>query len=171
MDAILHLGGNPDRVNKTIEVALQNLTAKIIVSSEDNMQWLVEKFKNAGISKDRVIFNADALDTVGNFCWTYSIVRELGARKVYVVSDKFHMKRAMIIASIAYFYKGIESIPCPYMGGDLNRVESFGTIWASATKTLLWRITGKVFEANWLVSERGKYREGWKKEIANLNWD
>lgn len=170
MDVVLHLGGNPDRVNKTIEVALEHPDTKIIVSSEDNMQGLVDKFKSAGISKDRVTFDPEALDTVGNFCYTYKSISDLGAKKVYVVTDKFHTKRAMIIAGIAYFGRGIDAIPCPYMGGDLNRVESFGTIWASATKTFLWRVTGKVFEPQWLVYERSKYREGWRKEVQNLLW-
>ena len=122
---IIHLGGNWYRVSKTIELANLYTDANVVISTEGASPWMIQQLDNAGIARSRYIFDFRAWDTVTNFALTYDLIQgTLGCKQLYVVTDYFHMERSMIIANAVYFWKGVEVIPNPYMGGDLTRVES-----------------------------------------------
>lgn len=141
---ILELGGNPDRLNKAIEIYKQNSDALIVISSESNPQFCVNMLKTAGVPETNYIFDFNAWDTVTNFTETYEFIRSKGTKKLFVVTDKFHMKRSMTIAKNVYLFTGVDLIPCDYLGGDLNRTESDSLINKCFWSSLLWKFTGYV---------------------------
>lgn len=140
MDVILELGGNVNRMNKAIEIAQQNLDTIIVVSSEDLPDVVVSLVDNAGISRDRLLLNYDAWDTVTNFTETYKLIKSFEPQKLYVVTDRFHMRRAMAIADAAYFRRGIELIPSPYESSHPE--EPIKLIIQDFLRSALWRGTG-----------------------------
>ena len=136
---ILHLGGNPNRIYKTIEVDKDHPTAKIIISSEANHLFLKDQLSKNNIDLKRVIFDDAAYDTVGNFTDTWPTVKKLRATKVYIVTSNWHMERAIAIASIVYFLRGIEIIRCSW--SDNDRPDP-GSIKWNVMRTLKWRFLG-----------------------------
>ena len=139
MKIILHLGGNPNRIQKTIEVAKEHPTATIIISSEGNHPFIKDQLNKNNINLKRVIFDDSAYDTVGNFTDTYKLIKNLKANKVYIVTSNWHMERAVAIASIVYAFRGIEIIRCSWSDGD--RKDPGNTNW-DVMRTIKWRFLG-----------------------------
>lgn len=158
MDIILHLGGNSARIEKTIEVAKQNPNAYILVSSEDSCLSISEKFKEAGIASDRYIFDFHAWDTVTNFTKTYNFIRRTLAAKLYVVTDQFHMRRALSIADMIYLWDSIDVVACPYIGRTTPK-ESTRLIIEDTLRALLWRLTGYLYFNKKIKEQRMPYLE------------
>ena len=81
-----------------------------------------------------------------NFALTYDLIKnQIGAKRILVVTDQFHMPRSMIIATKIYFMTGVELEAHPYMGGNLARKESIPHKLRDALRSLIWRFTGLVF--------------------------
>ena len=139
---IIHLGGNVQRLNKAIETYHQNPGAFIIISSEDGTQQCVNKLKAAGIPNTDYVFDFNAWDTVTNFTATFDYIRKRGTKTLFVVTDKFHMPRAMAIAKIVYLFTGIKLVACESLEGDLSRVESKAKVQEAVIRTTLWKFFG-----------------------------
>jgi uncharacterized SAM-binding protein YcdF (DUF218 family) len=142
MDIILELGGNVNRMNKAIELAQYHPDALLVVSSESSPDPVVSMVDNAGISRDRLLLDYNAWDTVTNFTTTYKLIKSFNPKKLYVVTDKFHMRRSMAIADAVYFRRGIELVPSPYLVGDLSREEPLKLVIEDFFRAALWRLTG-----------------------------
>ena len=141
---IIELGGSLHRLNKAIEIYKQNPDALILISSEGNPRLCVDMLNKAGIPKDKYIFDFNAWDTVTNFTETYKFIRSKKTKKLFIVTDRFHMKRSMTIAKNVYLFTGVDLIPCESLEGDLNRVESQDLINSCSWISLIWRLTGYV---------------------------
>ena len=139
---IIHLGGNVQRLNKAIETYHQNPGAFIIISSEDGTQQCVDKLNAAGIPRTDYIFDFNAWDTVTNFTATFDYIRKRGTKTLFVVTDKFHMPRAMAIAKIVYLFTGIKLVPRESLEGDLSRTESKAKVQEAVIRTTLWKFFG-----------------------------
>ena len=142
MDVILELGGNTCRLYKAVELAEEYPLAKIVVSSEGNPDRCISILRAAGISDDRFIFDYNAWDTVTNFVGTLKLVKSFKPKNVYVVTDKFHMKRSMAIARGIYFLSFIKLIPSPYLGSEPHDPEPTKYVRIDRFRAWLWRLTG-----------------------------
>lgn len=142
MDIILHLGGNANRVEKTIEVYKEHPEAKIVISSEGAPQYIYDQLVGAGIDTKQFVFDFNAWDTVTNFTETFSFIEDRAPKNLYVVTDKFHMRRSMAIAKMVYLFEPISLIACPYMGGDTSRTEPFRLVLEDAGRSLVWKMSG-----------------------------
>ena len=169
-DIILHLGGNINRINKTIEIAKQYSEAIVIVSSEGGQQEMANCFKIAGISKERVVFDTTALDTPGNFCNTFGLVKKYNPKNLYFITDRFHIDRSYYIATIAYLNTGINLIPCCYNGGDLNYVEPPSYALGNVIATLIWKYTGYLWVSKNIKNARLSYQKQAEEELKSLIW-
>ena len=143
MDVILELGGNVNRMTKAVELALVYPDAKIVVSSESSPDVVVSMVDNAGISRDRLLLDYNAWDTVTNFTTTYKLIKSFDPKKLYVVTDAFHMRRSMAIADAVYFRRGIELIPSPYESS--HPAEPIKLIIEDFLRASLWRGTGYLY--------------------------
>ncbi len=139
---IIELGGSTHRINKTIEVYHKNPDALILISTEGNPQLCLDMLKKGKVPESNYIFDFNAWDTVTNFTETYKFIRSKGTKQLYVVTDRFHMKRSMTIAQNVYLLTGVEIIPCESLEGNLKRVESDKLISDDFKRSLLWRTTG-----------------------------
>jgi uncharacterized SAM-binding protein YcdF (DUF218 family) len=148
---ILHLGGNIDRLEKTAELAHRYPNAKVIVSSELPRNEVIQRLQLLGVELDRCCLDYKAWDTVTNFIKTLPIIRSVKAKKVFVVTDLFHMRRSMAIAKGVYFLRGIEPVACPYMGYGLSHKEPDKLVREDTLRAWLWRLTG------WLVYSKKVY--------------
>ena len=142
MDVILELGGNAARLYKVLELAEENTSAEIIVSSESSPDRVVAMLRGAGINDDRFLLDFKAWDTVTNFTETVKLIKSFKPKNLYVVTDKFHMKRSMAIARAVYFLSGINLIPCPYMGSEPHDPENPKYVRDDRFRAWLWRLTG-----------------------------
>ena len=66
----------------------------------------------------------------------------------------------MIIANAVYFWKGVEVIPNPYMGGDLTRVESLSNKIFDGIRAYMIGLFGIVF------FDLGTYNQRWASFVA-----
>jgi uncharacterized SAM-binding protein YcdF (DUF218 family) len=140
-DVIIHLGGDATRVYETIQTAKNNPSALIIVSSEDNPVWVDQQLQAAGISRDRYVFDFNAWDTVSNFTETKRWVMQQRPRKLFVVTNQFHMPRAETIAHCVFWKNGVEVVACP-MADRTPRSEGWPLVLADVARALIWRLTG-----------------------------
>ena len=143
MDVILELGGNVNRMNKAIKLAKVHPDTLIIVSSEGVPDVVVSLVDNAGISRDRLLLDYNAWDTVTNFTATYKLIKSFEPKKLYVVTDKFHMRRSMAIADAVYFRRVVELIPSIYE--STHPVEPIKLVIEDFLRASLWRTTGYLF--------------------------
>ena len=155
MDIILELGGNVNRMQKVCELANQHPEAKIVISSEGGCGAAVEMLTKHGIGYDRFLFDYAAWDTVTNFTETCGLIKSYKPKKIYVVTDKFHVPRSMAIASGVYLFDKITLEAHPFLGGDLNRKEPLKLVVEDALRALVWKFTKhliydtKVKDARW----------------------
>jgi uncharacterized SAM-binding protein YcdF (DUF218 family) len=151
---ILELGGSPNRLKKAAEIYHQFPDAIVLISSEDSAHLCLNILAEANVPESKVFFNYDAWDTVTNFTETYKLITKANAQQLFVVTDKFHMERAMAIANVVYFASSIKLTPCEYLGGDLNRQESSGLIRADFLRALCWKLFGFLFYDKKVKQER-----------------
>jgi hypothetical protein len=144
MDVILELGGNVNRMQTVKQLATENKTAKIIVSSESPPTAVVDILSSAGIGYERFLLDFNAWDTVTNFTETVKLIKLYQPRRLFIVTDYFHMRRAMAIAKPVYALSGIKLVPVPFMGGDIHYKEPLKLILEDAGRAWVWRLTGKL---------------------------
>jgi uncharacterized SAM-binding protein YcdF (DUF218 family) len=142
MNIILELGGNSLRMTKAIDLALQYPDSKIVISSEGDPVGVHAMLEAAELPSDRYIYDFHAWDTVTNFTETIELVQSFNPAAVFVVTDKFHMRRAMAIAHAVYFWTGITVIPAPYLGSEPHDPESNKLVRQDRFRAWLWRLTG-----------------------------
>lgn len=169
-DVILYLGGNIKRLEETIRQAQLHPTAQIIISSEDCVQEVVNQLKAAGIQQERVPLNCLVFDTPGNLCTTRSEVLRAGAKRLYLVTDAFHMKRAVACARAAYCGTGIVVVPCPLPGSPMYE-EPAGWVWGNVAAVMVWRLTGTVPVPVQTKQERSDWWNRSQVEYRNVRWD
>jgi len=109
--AILVLGGSPTREKFAAKFAHQHPKLPIFVSSGSPEEYAEYVFEQAGIARDRIYLDYQAVDTVSNFT---VMVKELEKRKInniYLVTSDFHMSRALVIGKIVLGSRGIQIQP------------------------------------------------------------
>ena len=142
MDFIIELGGNPARLYTVVELAKQYPEAKILISSEGSPDYVVNFLDQSSISRDRFVLDFYAWDTVTNFTETFCKIYGGNAKRLFIVTDNFHMKRAMAIAQAVYWLRGVELVPSPYMGSEPHDPESPDLIRNDRIRAWIWRIFG-----------------------------
>ncbi|MGA7935186.1 MAG: YdcF family protein, partial [Kovacikia sp.] len=105
--ALLVLGGDPERENFAAEFAHQHPDLPIWISGVGNPITTEEVFSKAGISSDRVHIDQSARDTVTNFTTLVDKLRARGINNVYLITSDYHMRRARVIGEIVFGSRGI----------------------------------------------------------------
>ena len=149
---IIELGGNPaGRTPKAIELATQMPDAFLLFSTVEDPSLCINSCKNAGIDKSRFYLDYLAWDTVTNFTCTYDRIRNLGAKELYIVTDGYHMERAMAVAKTVYLGNGIKLIPSPSSGGGK---EPASRILVDDIRAWVWKLTGQIVADNQVYVDR-----------------
>lgn len=135
--AILTLGGDPDREVFTAQFAQAHPALEIWISSPPEK---VFDFQTVGISKTRVHIDRRAVDTVTNFT---SLVKDFKSRKIqhlYLITSDYHILRAKAIATFILGSKGITFTPVSVPSE--RAPESWLRILRDITRAILWIFTG-----------------------------
>jgi uncharacterized SAM-binding protein YcdF (DUF218 family) len=150
---IIELGGNAQtRMPKTVELATSMPDAFVLVSSEENPSYCLSELKAGGINPDRFYLDYTAWDTVTNFTCTVRRIKNLGCKELYIVTDGFHMRRALCIAKAVYFRSGISLKAAP--ATPVDHKEKLGLIILDSLRAWLWRFTGQILASQSVYDDR-----------------
>jgi uncharacterized SAM-binding protein YcdF (DUF218 family) len=104
--ALLHCGGNLDRAHTTAAHAVR-LDSPVIISSEEHPDLVLRLLLDAGVPRGMIWFDYRPWDTVTH---VHAVLAELvaaGVTHLHVVTDRFHLRRAVAIARILCHGTGI----------------------------------------------------------------
>ncbi len=140
-DAMLVLGGSPDREVFAADFARQHPHLDIWVSSGSNPEYAEWVFDQAGIEPERIHLDYQAVDTVTNFT---TLVDELQARKidsVYLITSEDHMRRAQVIGEIVLGSRNISFKPIAVP--STREPEPIEKAVRDGARAVLWLATGR----------------------------
>lgn len=143
--AILMLGGSSsalERESFTAEFALQHPDLPIWISSGDpNQDYVLSLFDEAGVDRDRLYLDYQAVDTVTNFTTLVNELKAQGITSVYLITSDYHMRRARVIGEIVFGSRGIDfkpiAVPTDRPPEPLEKVVRDGA------RAMLWVATGR----------------------------
>lgn len=149
-DVILSLGGNTARNLTAAKVATEFPDAVVLVSSEGDPDGVASIYRALNVDMSRVFFDFKAWDTLTNFTLTQPWVLSHKPKKLYVVTDDFHMERSMRIGKITYLWKGVDVEERRHPSERQSEPEEW-VKW-DTLRSLWWRVTGKTIENDDRVS-------------------
>jgi uncharacterized SAM-binding protein YcdF (DUF218 family) len=139
--AILTLGGPPDREEFTAQFAQSYPSLEIWVSSGIPPKQSRAIFRAAGIPDTRVHIDRRAVDTVTNFTSLVADFKRLEIHHIYLITTDFHMPRAKAIATIVLGSQGIAFTPVSIPSKE--PAESWLRILRDSGRALFWIIFGR----------------------------
>jgi uncharacterized SAM-binding protein YcdF (DUF218 family) len=139
--AILTLGGPPDREEFTAQFAQSYPSLEIWVSSGIPPKQSRAIFRAAGIPDTRVHIDRRAVDTVTNFTSLVADFKRLEIHHIYLITTDFHMPRAKAIATIVLGSQGIAFTPVSIP--SKQPTESWVRILRDSGRALLWIVVGR----------------------------
>ena len=139
--AILTLGGSPDREIFTAQFAQINPSLDIWVSTGIPIEQAQQIFQTAGISKQRVNLDRRAVDTVTNFTTLVEDFKQENIKHIYLITSSFHMSRAKAIATIVLGSQGITFTPLPVP--SQKKFEPKIEIVRDSCRSFFWLVTGR----------------------------
>ncbi|WP_414550975.1 YdcF family protein [Anabaena sp. CCY 0017] len=139
--AILTLGGDPEREEFTAEFAQKHPRLDIWVSSGSPPQQALDIFASADIAKDRFHLDYRAVDTVTNFTSLVDDLKNHQIQHIYLITSGFHMPRARAIATLVLGSQGITFTPISIPSSKPR--ESIVRIVRDSGRSLLWIVSGR----------------------------
>jgi uncharacterized SAM-binding protein YcdF (DUF218 family) len=109
--AILTLGGGPERETFTAQFAQTHPSLEIWVSSGIPSAQAHTIFRATGIPDARVHLDRRAVDTVTNFTSLVKDFKKWHFQHLYLITSDFHMPRAKAIATLTLGSQGIAFTP------------------------------------------------------------
>lgn len=141
--ALLVLGGSPERERFAAEFALDHPGLPIWVSSGSNPEYAELVFSQAGINPERIHLDYQAVDTVTNFT---TLVQTLQAKRIdsiYLLTSDYHMERAEMVGQIILGSRGIDFQPVLIPSHTSPDVpESLEKTLRDGARAVLWVLTG-----------------------------
>jgi uncharacterized SAM-binding protein YcdF (DUF218 family) len=96
MDAIVILGGGDvARWRHGAELALASPMVPVVVTGDRGV--IVEYLRGQGVPSERILHEDAALSTVDNAKFTEPLLDRIGAKRVVLVTNWFHTRRALAI--------------------------------------------------------------------------
>ena len=139
--AILTLGGSPEREKFTAQFAQLVPSVPIWVSSGIPNQQARQIFQAAGISERQIYIDLRATDTVTNFTTLVKDFKQQDIKHLYLITSDFHMPRAVAIATIVLGSQGITFTPVPIPSKEQSEPKI--EILRDSGRSLLWLFTGR----------------------------
>lgn len=141
--AVLVLGGAPEREHFAAEFARQHPNLPIWVSSGTNPEYAEWVFTEAGIAAERLHLDYRAVDTVTNFTTLADQLQAQGVRSVYLITSDYHMRRAVVIGEIVLGSRGIHFRPVPVESDrSPESPETLNKVIRDGMRAILWVATG-----------------------------
>ncbi len=141
--AVLVLGGAPEREHFAADFARQYPNLPIWVSSGTNPEYAEWVFAEAGIAEERLHLDYRAVDTVTNFTTLADQLQAQGVRSVYLITSDYHMRRAVVIGEIVLGSRGIHFQPVPVKSDrSPESPETLNKVVRDGVRAMLWVATG-----------------------------
>jgi uncharacterized SAM-binding protein YcdF (DUF218 family) len=140
-DAIVVLGGSPDREKFAAKFAHAHPNLPIWISSGSPREYTEWVFSETGVSLNRLTLDYQAVDTVTNFTTIVDELRHQGVRSVYLVTSDYHMRRAQVIGEIVFGSRGIQLKPVSIPSNTPE--EPLSKTLRDGGRALLWMTTGR----------------------------
>jgi len=138
--AVLVLGGSLSREKFATEFAQQHPDLPIWVSGGSNPEYAEWLFAKAGIERDRVHLDYDAVDTVTNFTTMVDKLKARDIQSIYLITSDYHMRRARVIGEIVLGSRGIDLQPVPVKSE--RPPEPLEKAVLDGARAVLWLTTG-----------------------------
>jgi uncharacterized SAM-binding protein YcdF (DUF218 family) len=139
-DCILVLGGEPQREKFAAQFARQHPDLPIWVSGGSPKAYALRVFAKAGIDRDRVHLDYQAVDTLTNFTSLADELQTLGIQNVYLITSADHMLRARTVGEIVFGSRGI--LIKPIAIPTERSPEPLKKTVRDAGRAILWVTTG-----------------------------
>ncbi len=138
--AVLVLGGSPDREVFAAKFARAHPNLPVWVSGGSNPEYAEWVFAEAGIPRQRFHLNYDAVDTVTNFTTLVDELRSHDIRSIYLITSDYHMRRASAIGEIVLGSRDISFRPVAIPSGLAP--EPIDKSIRDGVRALVWLATG-----------------------------
>lgn len=138
--AILTLGGSPDREAFTAKFAQIVPPLPIWVSTGMSKAQARKVFRRAGIADRLVHLDYRAVDTVTNFTSLVKDFQQTHIQHIYLITSSFHMSRAVAIATIVLGSHGITFTPIPVPSKQTSEPKL--EIVRDSLRAVFWLFTG-----------------------------
>ncbi|MFP4221970.1 MAG: YdcF family protein [Phormidium sp.] len=138
--AVLVLGGSPDREVFAARFARTHPDLPVWVSGGSNPEYAEWVFAEAGIPRQRFYLNYDAVDTVTNFTTLVDELRSRDIRSIYLITSDYHMRRASAIGEIVLGSRDISFRPVAIPSGLAP--EPIDKSIRDGVRALVWLATG-----------------------------
>jgi len=138
--ALLVLGGAPERELFAAKFARKHPNLDIWVSSGSNPEYAEWVFSEAGISLTRLHLDYEAVDTVTNFTTMVGKLQAEGVDSVYLITSDDHMRRARLIGEIVFGSRGIDFKPLEVPSG--RSPEPIEKTIRDGARAVIWLTTG-----------------------------
>jgi uncharacterized SAM-binding protein YcdF (DUF218 family) len=94
-DALVVLGGTPDRAVRAAELFKQGEAPKILVSGFGDCASNEKLLEQAGVTNAAIILEGKSRTTRENAEFSIPLLRQMGAHRVIIVTSWFHSRRAL----------------------------------------------------------------------------
>ncbi|MBC7973197.1 MAG: YdcF family protein [Verrucomicrobia bacterium] len=138
--AILVLGGAPQRESFAAEFARRHPELPIWVSGGSPRAYTESVFADAGVNLTRLHVDREAVDTVTNFTTLVDKFQARGITSVYLITSDYHMRRSRLIGELVFGSRGIDLKPIPMPSDHAN--EPLGKAVRDGARAVLWLTTG-----------------------------
>jgi uncharacterized SAM-binding protein YcdF (DUF218 family) len=139
--AIIVLGGAPERENFAAEFARDYPHLPIWISGGSNLEYTQAVFSDFGIAPERLhIDRVRAIDTVSNFTTLVDELKAKGINNVYLITSDYHMRRARLIGEIVFGSRDI--ILKPVSVPSDRSAEPWQKAVRDGARAILWITTG-----------------------------
>jgi uncharacterized SAM-binding protein YcdF (DUF218 family) len=139
-EALLVLGGEPKREQFAAKFARQHPDLPIWVSGGSPKEYADWVFEQAGIDRQRVHLDYQAVDTLTNFTTLIERLKANHIHSVYLITSDDHMLRANLVGEIILGSQGIEIKPVAFPSG--RKPEDPRKAIRDVARSLLWITTG-----------------------------
>ena len=139
-EAILVLGGEPQREQFAAKFARQHPELSIWVSGGSNPEYAEWVFESAKIQPQRVHLDYEAVDTLTNFTTMVAKLEAQNIKSVYLVTSEDHMRRACWIAEVILGSRDIQFEPIAFQ--SQRPQEPWPKAAFDRGRAMLWVVTG-----------------------------
>jgi hypothetical protein len=147
MKTILALGGG-DRTKLGLELAKQYPDSHLVISSSADLEQVLA----SGLNPEKYTLDYTAWDTVTNVVNTKPLIDKYQPDEIFLVTDGFHMRRSMIIASLIYYGSGITITASPC--SPVDHQEPAQLILFDAFRAAISRFTGNTIYTQQVYNDR-----------------
>ena len=108
---IVVLTGNTGRLVLGLDIMSNNIKSRMLITGVAKVVKYPEIIKNRNIKRDRIDLGYKAQTTLGNAIETASWIKEYDIKDIILVTDNWHMQRALLLFNITM--PNIEISPYP----------------------------------------------------------